>query len=151
MNNGKILNFFIENEKFYNKEIDKPKLIIISIIVFSIVVSINKFYKVQSLEQNVIERKLDLNSIERDKENSNINEITSKLSTTLNLMNNNELKSVEIKDKKLKIKGVTNNNETIKNYLDIVKEIENTKEASIDLINNNENLYEFEISSFFRS
>ena len=151
MNNGKILNFFIENEKFYNKEIDKPKLIIISIIVFSIVVSINKFYKVQSLEQNVIERKLDLNSIERDKENSNINEITSKLSTTLNLMNNNELKSVEIKDKKLKIKGVTNNIETIKNYLDIVKEIENTKEASIDLINNNENLYEFEISSFFRS
>ena len=151
MNNGKILNFFIENEKFYNKEIDKPKLIVISIIVFSIVVSINKFYKVQSLEQNVIERKLDLNSIERDKENSNINEITSKLSTTLNLMNNNELKSVEIKDKKLKIKGVTNNIETIKNYLDIVKEIENTKEASIDLINNNENLYEFEISSFFRS
>lgn len=35
-----------------------------------------------------------------------------------------------------------------KNYLDIVKEIENTKEANIDFINNNENVYEFEISSF---
>ena len=44
MKNEKILNFFYEDEKFYNKEIDKGKLILISIIVFTIVINLNKFY-----------------------------------------------------------------------------------------------------------
>lgn len=148
MKNEKILNFFYEDEKFYNKEIDKGKLIIISIIVFTIVINLNKFYKIQKLEENVTERKSVLNCIEQNKETSNIKQTTSKLSSILNLMDASELKSVEMKNKKLKFKGETNDFEKIKNYLDIVKEIENTKEANIDFINNNENIYEFEISSF---
>lgn len=148
MKNEKILNFFYEDEKFYNKEIDKGKLIIISIIVFTIVINLNKFYKIQKLEENVTERKSVLNCIEQNKETSNIKQTTSKLSSILNLMDASELKSVEMKNKKLKLKGETNDFEKIKNYLDIVKEIENTKEANIDFINNNENIYEFEISSF---
>lgn len=148
MKNEKILNFFYEDEKFYNKEIDKGKLIIISIIVFTIVINLNKFYKTQKLEENVTERKSVLNCIEQNKETSNIKQTTSKLSSILNLMDASELKSVEMKNKKLKLKGETNDFEKIKNYLDIVKEIENTKEANIDFINNNENIYEFEISSF---
>lgn len=148
MKNEKILNFFYEDEKFYNKEIDKGKLIIISIIVFTIVINLNKFYKIQKLEENVTERKSILNCIEQNKETSNIKQTTSKLSSILNLMDASELKSVEMKNKKLKLKGETNDFEKIKNYLDIVKEIENTKEANIDFINNNENIYEFEISSF---
>lgn len=148
MKNEKILNFFYEDEKFYNKEIDKGKLIIISIIVFTIVINLNKFYKTQKLEENVTERKSVLNCIEQNKETSNIKQTTSKLSSILNLMDASELKSVEMKNKKLKFKGETNDFEKIKNYLDIVKEIENTKEANIDFINNNENIYEFEISSF---
>ncbi|MGL5650595.1 MAG: hypothetical protein ACRDDE_02470 [Paraclostridium sp.] len=148
MKNGKILNFFFEDEKFYNKEIDKEKLILISIIVFTIVINLNKFYKIQNLEENVTERKSVLNCIEQNKETSNIKQTTSKLSSILNLMDDSELKSIEIKNKKLKFKGETNDFEKIKNYLDIVKEIENTKEANIDFINNNENIYEFEISSF---
>ncbi|WP_270671042.1 hypothetical protein, partial [Paraclostridium bifermentans] len=142
------LNFFYEDEKFYNKEIDKGKLILISIIVFTIVINLNKFYKIQKLEENVTERKSVLNCIEQNKETSNIKQTTSKLSSILNLMDASELKSVEMKNKKLKFKGETNDFEKIKNYLDIVKEIENTKEANIDFINNNENIYEFEISSF---
>ncbi|MDV8111790.1 hypothetical protein R3379_21915 [Bacillus sp. BAU-SS-2023] len=148
MKNEKILNFFYEDEKFYNKEIDKGKLILISIIVFTIVINLNKFYKIQKLEENVTERKSVLNCIEQNKETSNIKQTTSKLSSILNLMDASELKSVEMKNKKLKFKGETNDFEKIKNYLDIVKEIENTKEANIDFINNNENIYEFEISSF---
>ncbi|MGY5268323.1 hypothetical protein [Paraclostridium bifermentans] len=148
MKNEKILNFFYEDEKFYNKEIDKEKLILISIIVFTIVINLNKFYKIQKLEENVTERKSVLNCIEQNKETSNIKQTTSKLSSILNLMDASELKSVEMKNKKLKFKGETNDFEKIKNYLDIVKEIENTKEANIDFINNNENIYEFEISSF---
>lgn len=148
MKNEKILNFFYEDEKFYNKEIDKEKLILISIIVFTIVINLNKFYKIQKLEENVTERKSILNCIEQNKETSNIKQTTSKLSSILNLMDASELKSVEMKNKKLKLKGETNDFEKIKNYLDIVKEIENTKEANIDFINNNENIYEFEISSF---
>lgn len=148
MKNEKILNFFYEDEKFYNKEIDKGKLIIISIIVFTIVINLNKFYKTQKLEENVTERKSVLNCIEQNKETSSIKQTTSKLSSILNLMDASELKSVEMKNKKLKLKGETNDFEKIKNYLDIVKEIENTKEANIDFINNNENIYEFEISSF---
>ncbi|MBN8048127.1 hypothetical protein J0A94_09780 [Paraclostridium bifermentans] len=148
MKNEKILNFFYEDEKFYNKEIDKGKLIIISIIVFTIVINLNKFYKTQKLEEHVTERKSVLNCIEQNKETSNIKQTTSKLSSILNLMDASELKSVEMKNKKLKFKGETNDFEKIKNYLDIVKEIENTKEANIDFINNNENIYEFEISSF---
>ena len=148
MKNEKILNFFYEDEKFYNKEIDKEKLILISIIVFTIVINLNKFYKIQKLEENVTERKSVLNCIEQNKETSNIKQTTSKLSSILNLMDASELKSVEIKNKKLKFKGETNDFEKIKNYLDIVKKIENTKEANIDFINNNENIYEFEISSF---
>lgn len=148
MKNEKILNFFYENEKFYNKEIDKEKLILISIIVFTIVINLNKFYKTQKLEEHVTERKSVLNCIEQNKETSNIKQTTSKLSSILNLMDASELKSVEMKNKKLKLKGETNDFEKIKNYLDIVKEIENTKEANIDFINNNENIYEFEISSF---
>lgn len=148
MKNEKILNFFYEDEKFYNKEIDKGKLILISIIVFTIVINLNKFYKTQKLEENVTERKSVLNCIEQNKETSNIKQTTSKLSSILNLMDASELKSVEMKNKKLKFKGETNDFEKIKNYLDIVKEIENTKEANIDFINNNENIYEFEISSF---
>lgn len=148
MKNEKILNFFYEDEKFYNKEIDKGKLIIISIIVFTIVINLNKFYKTQKLEEHVTERKSVLNCIEQNKETSNIKQTTSKLSSILNLMDASELKSVEMKNKKLKLKGETNDFEKIKNYLDIVKEIENTKEANIDFINNNENIYEFEISSF---
>lgn len=148
MKNEKILNFFYEDEKFYNKEIDKGKLILISIIVFTIVINLNKFYKIQKLEENVTERKSVLNCIEQNKETSNIKQTTSKLSSILNLMDASELKSVEIKNKKLKFKGETNDFEKIKNYLDIVKKIENTKEANIDFINNNENIYEFEISSF---
>lgn len=148
MKNEKILNFFYEDEKFYNKEIDKGKLILISIIVFTIVINLNKFYKTQKLEENVTERKSALNCIEQNKETSNIKQTTSKLSSILNLMDASELKSVEMKNKKLKLKGETNDFEKIKNYLDIVKEIENTKEANIDFINNNENIYEFEISSF---
>lgn len=148
MKNEKILNFFYEDEKFYNKEIDKGKLILISIIVFTIVINLNKFYKIQKLEENVTERKSVLNCIEQNKETSNIKQTTSKLSSILNLMDASELKSVEMKNKKLKFKGETNDFEKIKNYLDIVKEIENTKEANVDFINNNENIYEFEISSF---
>ena len=148
MKNEKILNFFYEDEKFYNKEIDKEKLILISIIVFTIVINLNKFYKTQKLEENVTERKSVLSCIEQNKETSNIKQTTSKLSSILNLMDASELKSVEMKNKKLKLKGETNDFEKIKNYLDIVKEIENTKEANIDFINNNENIYEFEISSF---
>ncbi|MDU3802336.1 hypothetical protein [Paraclostridium bifermentans] len=148
MKNEKILNFFYENEKFYNKEIDKEKLILISIIVFTIVINLNKFYKIQKLEENVTERKSVLNCIEQNKETSNIKQTTSKLSSILNLMDASELKSVEMKNKKLKFKGETNDFEKIKNYLDIVKKMENTKEANIDFINNNENIYEFEISSF---
>ncbi|WP_270660262.1 hypothetical protein [Paraclostridium bifermentans] len=148
MKNEKILNFFYEDEKFYNKEIDKGKLILISIIVFTIVINLNKFYKTQKLEENVTERKSVLNCIEQNKETSSIKQTTSKLSSILNLMDASELKSVEMKNKKLKLKGETNDFEKIKNYLDIVKEIENTKEANIDFINNNENIYEFEISSF---
>ena len=148
MKNEKILNFFYEDEKFYNKEIDKGELILISIIVFTIVINLNKFYKIQKLEENVTERKSVLNCIEQNKETSNIKQTTSKLSSILNLMDASELKSVEMKNKKLKLKGETNDFEKIKNYLDIVKEIENTKEANIDFINNNENIYEFEISSF---
>ncbi|UOW68156.1 hypothetical protein [Paraclostridium bifermentans] len=148
MKNEKILNFFYEDEKFYNKEIDKGELILISIIVFTIVINLNKFYKIQKLEENVTERKSVLNCIEQNKETSNIKQTTSKLSSILNLMDASELKSVEMKNKKLKFKGETNDFEKIKNYLDIVKEIENTKEANIDFINNNENIYEFEISSF---
>ncbi|GAA0092169.1 hypothetical protein UT300009_21980 [Paraclostridium bifermentans] len=148
MKNEKILNFFYEDEKFYNKEIDKEKLILISIIVFTIVINLNKFYKIQKLEENVTERKSVLNCIEQNKETSNIKQTTSKLSSILNLMDASELKSVEMKNKKLKFKGETNDFEKIKNYLDIIKEIENTKEANIDFINNNENIYEFEISSF---
>lgn len=148
MKNEKILNFFYEDEKFYNKEIDKGKLILISIIVFTIVINLNKFYKIQKLEENVTERKSVLNCIEQNKETSNIKQTTSKLSSILNLMDASELKSVEMKNKKLKFKGETNDFEKIKNYLDIVKKIENTKEANIDFINNNENIYEFEISSF---
>lgn len=148
MKNEKILNFFYEDEKFYNKEIDKGKLILISIIVFTIVINLNKFYKTQKLEENVTERKSVLNCIEQNKETSNIKQTTSKLSSILNLMDASELKSVEMKNKKLKLKGETDDFEKIKNYLDIVKEIENTKEANIDFINNNENIYEFEISSF---
>lgn len=148
MKNEKILNFFYEDEKFYNKEIDKGKLILISIIVFTIVINLNKFYKIQKLEENVTERKSVLSCIEQNKETSNIKQTTSKLSSILNLMDASELKSVEMKNKKLKLKGETNDFEKIKNYLDIVKEIENTKEANIDFINNNENIYEFEISSF---
>ena len=148
MKNEKILNFFYEDEKFYNKEIDKEKLILISIIVFTIVINLNKFYKIQKLEENVTERKSVLNCIEQNKETSNIKQTTSKLSSILNLMDASELKSVEMKNKKLKFKGETNDFEKIKNYLDIVKEIENTKEANIDFINNHENIYEFEISSF---
>lgn len=148
MKNEKILNFFYEDEKFYNKEIDKEKLILISIIVFTIVINLNKFYKTQKLEENVTERKSVLNCIEQNKETSSIKQTTSKLSSILNLMDASELKSVEMKNKKLKLKGETNDFEKIKNYLDIVKEIENTKEANIDFINNNENIYEFEISSF---
>lgn len=148
MKNEKILNFFYEDEKFYNKEIDKGKLIIISIIVFTIVINLNKFYKTQKLEEHVTERKSVLSCIEQNKETSNIKQTTSKLSSILNLMDASELKSVEMKNKKLKFKGETNDFEKIKNYLDIVKEIENTKEANIDFINNNENIYEFEISSF---
>lgn len=148
MKNEKILNFFYEDEKFYNKEIDKGKLILISIIVFTIVINLNKFYKTQKLEENVTERKSVLNCIEQNKETSNIKQTTSKLSSILNLMDASELKSVEMKNKKLKFKGETNDFEKIKNYLDIVKKIENTKEANIDFINNNENIYEFEISSF---
>lgn len=148
MKNEKILNFFYENEKFYNKEIDKEKLILISIIVFTIVINLNKFYKIQKLEENVTERKSVLNCIEQNKETSNIKQTTSKLSSILNLMDASELKSVEMKNKKLKFKGETNDFEKIKNYLDIVKKIEDTKEANIDFINNNENIYEFEISSF---
>lgn len=148
MKNEKILNFFYEDEKFYNKEIDKGKLILISIIVFTIVINLNKFYKIQKLEENVTERKSVLNCIEQNKETSNIKQTTSKLSSILNLMDASELKSVEIKNKKLKFKGETNDFEKIKNYLDIVKKIANTKEANIDFINNNENIYEFEISSF---
>ncbi|MGL5558857.1 MAG: hypothetical protein ACRDC3_06865 [Paraclostridium dentum] len=148
MKNEKILNFFYEDEKFYNKEIDKEKLILISIIVFTIVINLNKFYKIQKLEENVTERKSVLNCIEQNKETSNIKQTTSKLSSILNLMDASELKSVEMKNKKLKFKGETNDFEKIKNYLDIVKEIENTKEANVDFINNNENIYEFEISSF---
>lgn len=148
MKNEKILNFFYEDEKFYNKEIDKEKLILISIIVFTIVINLNKFYKTQKLEENVTERKSVLNCIEQNKETSNIKQTTSKLSSILNLMDASELKSVEMKNKKLKLKGETNDFEKIKNYLEIVKEIENTKEANIDFINNNENIYEFEISSF---
>lgn len=148
MKNEKILNFFYKDEKFYNKEIDKEKLILISIIVFTIVINLNKFYKIQKLEENVTERKSVLNCIEQNKETSNIKQTTSKLSSILNLMDASELKSVEMKNKKLKFKGETNDFEKIKNYLDIVKEIENTKEANIDFINNNENIYEFEISSF---
>lgn len=148
MKNEKILNFFYEDEKFYNKEIDKGKLMLISIIVFTIVINLNKFYKIQKLEENVTERKSVLNCIEQNKETSNIKQTTSKLSSILNLMDASELKSVEIKNKKLKFKGETNDFEKIKNYLDIVKKIANTKEANIDFINNNENIYEFEISSF---
>lgn len=148
MKNEKILNFFYEDEKFYNKEIDKGKLILISIIVFTIVINLNKFYKIQKLEENVTERKSVLNCIEQNKETSNIKQTTSKLSSILNLMDASELKSVEMKNKKLKFKGETNDFEKIKNYLDIVKKIENTKESNIDFINNNENIYEFEISSF---
>lgn len=148
MKNEKIINFFYEDEKFYNEEIDKGKLILISIIVFTIVINLNKFYKTQKLEENVTERKSVLNCIEQNKETSNIKQTTSKLSSILNLMDASELKSVEMKNKKLKLKGETNDFEKIKNYLDIVKEIENTKEANIDFINNNENIYEFEISSF---
>lgn len=148
MKNEKILNFFYEDEKFYNKEIDKGKLILISIIIFTIVINLNKFYKTQKLEENVTERKSVLNCIEQNKETSTIKQTTSKLSSILNLMDASELKSVEMKNKKLKLKGETNDFEKIKNYLDIVKEIENTKEANIDFINNNENIYEFEISSF---
>lgn len=148
MKNEKILNFFYENEKFYNKEIDKEKLILIGIILFTIVINLNKFYKIQRLEENVAERKSVLNCIEPNKETSNIKQTTSKLSSILNLMDDSELKSIEMKNKKLKFKGETNDFEKIKNYLDIVKEIENTKEANIDFINNNENIYEFEISSF---
>ncbi|MGG2468381.1 hypothetical protein ACOV1W_11620 [Paraclostridium bifermentans] len=148
MKNEKILNFFYEDEKFYNKEIDKGKLILISIIVFTIVINLNKFYKIQKLEENVTERKSILNCIEQNKETSNIKQTTSKLSSILNLMDASELKSVEMKNKKLKLKGETNDFEKIKNYLDIVKKIENTKESNIDFINNNENIYEFEISSF---
>lgn len=148
MKNEKILNFFYEDEKFYNKEIDKGKLILISIIVFTIVINLNKFYKTQKLEENVTERKSVLNCIEQNKETSNIKQTTSKLSSILNLMDASELKSVEMKNKKLKFKGETNDFEKIKNYLDIVKKMENTKEANIDFINNNENIYEFEISSF---
>lgn len=148
MKNEKILNFFYEDEKFYNKEIDKGKLILISIIVFTIVINLNKFYKIQKLEENVTERKSILNCIEQNKETSNIKQTTSKLSSILNLMDASELKSVEMKNKKLKFKGETNDFEKIKNYLDIVKKIENTKESNIDFINNNENIYEFEISSF---
>lgn len=148
MKNEKILNFFYEDEKFYNKEIDKGKLIIISIIVFTIVINLNKFYKTQKLEEHVTERKSVLSCIEQNKETSNIKQTTSKVSSILNLMEASELKSVEMKNKKLKLKGETNDFEKIKNYLDIVKEIENTKEANIDFKNNNENIYEFEISSF---
>lgn len=148
MKKEKILNFFYEDEKFYNKEIDKEKLILISIIVFTIVINLNKFYKIQKLEENVTERKSVLNCIEPNKETSNIKQTTSKLSSILNLMDDSELKSVEMKNKKLKFKGETKDFEKIKNYLDIVKEIENTKESNIDFINNNENIYEFEISSF---
>ncbi len=148
MKNEKILNFFYEDEKFYNKEIDKEKSILISIIVFTIVINLNKFYKIEKLEENVTERKSVLNCIEQNKEISNIKQTTSKLSSILSLMDDSELKSVEIKNKKLKLKGETNDFEKIKNYLDIIKEIENTKEANIDFINNNENIYEFEISSF---
>lgn len=148
MKNEKILNFFYEDEKFYNKEIDKGKLILISIIVFTIVINLNKFYKIQKLEENVTERKSVLNCIEQNKETSNIKQTTSKLSSILNLMDASELKSVEMKNKKLKFEGETNDFEKIKNYLDIVKKIGDTKEANIDFINNNENIYEFEISSF---
>ncbi len=78
MKNEKILNFFYEDEKFYNKEIDKGKLILISIIVFTIVINLNKFYKIQKLEENVTERKSILNCIEQNKETSNIKQTTSK-------------------------------------------------------------------------
>ncbi|MCU9810849.1 hypothetical protein [Paraclostridium sp. AKS81] len=54
------------------------------------------------------ERKSVLNCIEQNKETSNIKQTTSKLSSILNLMDASELKSVEMKNKKLKFEGETN-------------------------------------------
>ncbi|GAA0705596.1 hypothetical protein GCM10008904_13470 [Paraclostridium ghonii] len=148
MERVKALNFFCEKDKLYNKEIDTVNLILISIIFFTITFNSTKFYKVQKLEEDVNERKSNLNAISLNNKDMNIQKKTSEICSILNLMNNNEMKSVEIKNKKLKFKGESNDFEKIKSYLEIAKKFENADDANIDFINNNENLYEFEISSF---
>lgn len=148
MEKVKAINFFSKKDKFYNKEINTFNLILISLIVCTFILSGTKFYKIKKLETDVNERKTNLNEITLNNKKTNIKAKTSEIYSILNLMNNNEMQSVEIKNKKLNFKGETNNFEKIENYLEIVKKIDNTSSTNIDFINNKENLYEFEITSY---
>lgn len=144
----KPLNFFKKEDEFYKNKINKDKIMLISIALFFIIFNISKFHKLQSLKEYVSQEKATLNCVEENEKFSNIKQTTAKVSRILKFMNNSELKNVEIKNKKLRVEGQTTEFEKVKNYLDMIKKIENTDKIKVDFINNNENIYEFEISGF---
>ncbi|CEN91861.1 Fimbrial assembly protein (PilN) [[Clostridium] sordellii] len=141
----KILNFFDEKD-------DKRKLTIFQltsiIIIFTvIIVNFNLWMKVNKQENEINERKDKLNTAQEISYIGNNNLKIKESYRIMDLIKHVNILTLEIDDGKLKIKGQAQDSNQIKYFTNEMKQIKNLKNCNIESINQEGDIYKFDMSS----
>ncbi|MEG2245843.1 MAG: hypothetical protein RSC84_00175 [Peptostreptococcaceae bacterium] len=145
MENVKNINFFDDKDK--KNSINKYRIIILSIILMILIVDNMKIYEVKGLENQVFQRKQVLENTDENKVVNKDEVHIKEIYKLIQLIQDNNIQTIEIDNDKLNIKGQVQNSEQIKQYLALLHKIDTIKKPSISSINRINDMYEFEINA----
>ncbi|MEF9991430.1 MAG: hypothetical protein RR765_05000 [Peptostreptococcaceae bacterium] len=145
MENIKNINFFDDKDK--KNSINKYRIIILSTILMILIVDNMKIYEVKGLENQVFQRKQVLENTDENKVVNKDQVHIKEIYKLIQLIQDNNIQTIEIDNDKLNIKGQVQNSEQIKQYLDLLHKVDTIKNPSISSINRINDMYEFEINA----
>ncbi|MEG1132352.1 MAG: hypothetical protein RSD77_08530 [Romboutsia sp.] len=145
MEDVKIINFFDEKDKKQN--INKMRLIVLSTILIVLMSDAIKLYEIKDLENEVNQRK---QILENNSNDIVVNADGIHIKTIyklIEIIQDNNIKNVEIDNQILRVKGQVQDSGQIKQYLGLIQNIDSMKEPNISSINRVNDIYEFEINA----
>ncbi|MGL5642220.1 MAG: hypothetical protein ACRDDM_08125, partial [Paraclostridium sp.] len=123
------------------------RLILLSTILIVLMADATKLYEIKGLENEVNQRKQILennsNDIVVNADGIHIKAIY----RLIEIIQDNNIKNVEIDNQILRVKGQVQDSGQIKQYLGLVQNIDSMKEPNISSINRVNDIYEFEINA----
>lgn len=145
MEDVKIINFFDEKDKKQN--INKMRLIVLSTILIVLMADAIKLYEIKDLENEVNQRKQILENNSNDIVVSADGIHIKTIYKLIEIIQDNNIKNIEIDNKILRVKGQVQDSGQIKQYLGLLQNIDSMKEPNISSINRVNDIYEFEINA----